>query len=124
MLTGKNYVGYELSAENTSVFESINPETEEKNEKFHIATQQEVNQAVKKAQISFLEYSAKTVEERAGFLVAIGHEILELGDELIITYCRETGLPEARAKGEMGRTIGQLNEFASYIKNETQRFVF
>lgn len=124
MLTGKNYVGYELSAENTSVFESINPATEEKNEKFHIATHQEVNQAVKKAQISFLEYSAKTVEERAGFLEAIGHEILELGDELIITYCRETGLPEARAKGEMGRTIGQLNAFASYIKNENWKNSF
>ena len=124
MLTGKNYVGHELSAENTSVFESINPATEEKNEKFHIATRKEVNQAVEKAQRSFLEYSAKTEEERAVFLEAIGDEILELGDKLIITYCQESGLPEGRAKGERGRTIGQLMAFASYIRNENWKDSF
>ncbi len=124
MLTGKNYVGYELSAENTSVFESINPATEEKNEKFHIATQQEVNKAVEKAKKAFHEYSAKTAEERAKFLDAIGDEILVLGEELISIYCKESGLPKGRANGERGRTVGQLKAFASYIRKENWKDSF
>jgi alpha-ketoglutaric semialdehyde dehydrogenase len=40
---------------------------------------------------------------------------LALDDELIQTYCSETGLPEGRAKGERGRTIGQLRNFASLV---------
>jgi NADP-dependent aldehyde dehydrogenase len=43
-------------------------------------------------------------------------EILALGDELIQIYCSESGLPESRAKGELGRTIGQLKMFADLLK--------
>ena len=42
----------------------------------------------------------------------IANEIEALGNELIQTYCSETGLPEARAIGERGRTIFQLNSYA------------
>ena len=35
---------------------------------------------------------------------------------LIQTYCSESGLPEGRAKGERGRTIGQLRTFADLVK--------
>ncbi len=124
MLTGKNYIGFDLSGENTSLFESINPKTEEKTDKFHNATEGEVDKAVEKAKNAFPEYSAKTAEERAEFLEAIGEEILGLGEELIATYCKESGLPEGRANGERGRTIGQLNAFASYIRNENWKDSF
>ena len=30
-------------------------------------------------------------------------------------YCSETGLPEGRAKGERGRTVGQLRSFATLV---------
>ncbi|WP_034917785.1 aldehyde dehydrogenase (NADP(+)) [Gillisia sp. CAL575] len=124
MLTGKNYVGYDLSAESNSIFESINPETEKKNNKFHNATEGEINKAVEKAKNAFLEYSAKTAEERAGFLDTIAEEILGLGEELISTYCQESGYPEGRANGERGRTVGQLKAFATYIRTENWKDSF
>ena len=40
---------------------------------------------------------------------------MALDDELIQTYCSETGLPEGRAKGERGRTVGQLRSFADLV---------
>jgi NADP-dependent aldehyde dehydrogenase len=49
------------------------------------------------------------------FLNAIADEILALDDELVKVYCLETGLPEGRAKGERGRTIGQLRSFADLV---------
>jgi NADP-dependent aldehyde dehydrogenase len=39
-----------------------------------------------------------------------------LDDELVKTYCSETGLPEGRAKGERGRTIFQLRSFADLVE--------
>ena len=40
---------------------------------------------------------------------------------LIDIYCRETGLPQARAMGERGRTIFQLQLFAKTIEAEDWR---
>ena len=118
MLTGKNYIGNSLSAEGTSVFESVNPATNDKLNKFYSATEGEVNTAVDKAAAAFYSYSSTPAGRRADFLEAIGEEILNLGDELIKTYCTESGLPEGRANGERGRTVNQLKAFASYIRQE------
>lgn len=118
MLTGKNYVGGELTADGTSVFESVNPKDDTKNGEFYDATESEVNLAVENAAAAFPIYSAKPAKERAEFLNQIAEEIINLGDELITTYCAESGLPEGRAQGERGRTINQLKAFAEYILNE------
>jgi NADP-dependent aldehyde dehydrogenase len=53
---------------------------------------------------------------KAEFLNAIADEIMELGDEMISVYMMESGLPEARAKGERGRTMGQLRVFANLLE--------
>src|SRR5690606_12314857 len=50
------------------------------------------------------------------FLNAIADEILALDSELIKIYCDETGLPEGRAMGERGRTVGQLRAFAQLLQ--------
>ena len=55
--------------------------------------------------------------KKAEFLESIALEIEALGDELIDTYCKESGLPEGRARGERGRTIGQLRSFAALLKD-------
>ena len=39
-----------------------------------------------------------------------------MGDDLITMYQSETGLPEGRAKGERGRTMGQLTSFAAMLE--------
>ena len=55
------------------------------------------------------------------FLNTISDEILNLGDALIDIYCRETGLPQARAMGERSRTIFQLQLFAKTIETELEK---
>lgn len=118
MLTGKNYVGGELTADGSSVFESVNPKNDQKNGEFYNATEAEVNLAVEKAAAAFPVYSSISAKKRAEFLNNIADEILNLGDELIDTYCAESGLPEGRAQGERGRTVNQLKSFAEYIIKE------
>ena len=68
------------------------------------------------AERAFDAYRSTTGEARASFLEAIGEEIVALGDALIERAHRESGLPIARLTGERGRTVGQLNLFASVVR--------
>ncbi|MCH2223241.1 MAG: aldehyde dehydrogenase (NADP(+)) [Crocinitomicaceae bacterium] len=117
MLTGKNYVGNKLSANGDVVFTTLNPKLNIKNSvHFTEASDDEINEAVKIADIAFDEFKGKSNLERAKFLNAIADEILALDSELIDVYMSETGLPEGRAIGERGRTIGQLRNFAALLE--------
>ncbi len=116
MITGKNYVGGQPSASGTKTFKTFNPLLNSPNAPlFHEATDNEVDEALKLATEAYHQYQKTTGKERATFLNSIADEIEALGDELITTYCLETGLPEGRAKGERGRTVGQLRSFATLI---------
>lgn len=113
MITGKNYLGEELSALGGITYKTTNPKTNSENEyTFVEATKEEVSTAVDKASKAFESYKKTTGKERAAFLRAIASEIEALGDLLINTYKVESALPEGRAKGECARTVGQLNAFA------------
>ena len=68
------------------------------------------------AEAAFDDYRHLPSERRAAFLERIGDEIAALGDELIVTAMRETGLPRPRLEGERGRTIGQLRLFADVVR--------
>src|SRR5690606_42154809 len=82
---------------------------------FYEADHEEVNRAVEKARKAFESYSTFSGAQKALFLNTIADNIDALGDELIAVYVRESGLPEGRAKGERGRTMGQLRAFASLL---------
>jgi len=92
MITGKNYIGNRLSGNGTKTYKTFNPKLNIENEN---------------------EFCEK---EKATFLNAIAEEILALDETLIETFCSESGLPEGRAKGERGRTIGQLKAFADLLE--------
>ncbi len=83
---------------------------------FYEATSEEINQAVELASNAFREFKNTSGSKKAAFLNAIADEILALDEELVQTYCSETGLPEGRAKGERGRTVGQLRAFAELVQ--------
>lgn len=118
MITGKNYIGKELSSEGTITYQTINPKENTKNKTvFHEATKNEVNEAVEKANNAFSSYKAKSDAEKADFLNEIAKGIEELGTELTDMYMRESGLPEGRAKGECARTTGQLRAFAKMLQD-------
>lgn len=118
MITGKNYIGNQLSAKGSKSYTTFNPQENKANEfDFVEATPEEIGQAVQLATSAFLEFSKVSGVRKAEFLNAIADEILALDDLLIKTYCSETGLPEGRAMGERGRTVGQLRSFASLVNN-------
>jgi alpha-ketoglutaric semialdehyde dehydrogenase len=83
---------------------------------FHGASAAEVDTAANLAAEAFPIYSKLSGKERAKFLRAIASEIEALGDTLTQRAMAETGLPEARIKGETGRTTGQLRMHASVLE--------
>ena len=116
MITGKNYIGSELSAQSNKTYSTFNPKLNLATEwSFYEATEDEIDAAATKAYNAFQEYKSLPGGKRAEFLIAIAEEIEALGDDLIHTYTEESGLPEGRARGERGRTMGQLKAFASLL---------
>ncbi len=117
MITGKNYIGKELSAKGSDTYHTFDPKQNADTEwTFHEATKGEIDAAVDKAYEAFQVYKTFSGDKKAGFLIAIAEEIEALGDPLIEAYTKESGLPEGRAKGERGRTMGQLRAFATLLK--------
>lgn len=117
MIFGKNYIGNQQSAQGSKTYKTFNPQLNIENETiFTEATSQEIDDAVQLASKAFKTYKDISGEKKAKFLNAIADEILALDDELIKTYCLESGLPEGRAKGERGRTVFQLRSFAELVQ--------
>ncbi|WP_378179082.1 aldehyde dehydrogenase (NADP(+)) [Aquimarina sp. SS2-1] len=116
MITGKSYIGNQLSSEGTKTYKTFNPKLNiENNTVFYEATAAEINKAVSLASDAFESFKKISGVKKAAFLNAIADEILALDQTLIEAYITETGLPEGRAKGERGRTIGQLRMFAELV---------
>ncbi|HEV7380330.1 MAG TPA: aldehyde dehydrogenase (NADP(+)), partial [Dyadobacter sp.] len=116
-ITGKNFIGYTLSADGEKTFQSYIPaEDQYLPEKFYTATATETDKAISLAGKAFNIYSKIPASQRADFLVAITEEIIALGAELIHRANLETGLPLPRLHTERERTITQLNQFADLIR--------
>lgn len=73
---------------------------------------QEIDQIMQQSWKAFKEYRQLPLQRRAAFMKAIAKELEACGDTLIQVTMRETNLPEARLRGERGRTIFQLNQYA------------
>lgn len=117
MLTGKNYIGNKLSSEGKQIFKTFNPQKNADNQwEFREASNDEIDAAVDLATQAFKEYKNVSALKKAQFLSTIADEIEALGQPLIDTYVAESGLPEGRAVGERGRTMGQLRAFAALLK--------
>ncbi|MGS2737849.1 aldehyde dehydrogenase (NADP(+)) [Sinomicrobium sp. M5D2P17] len=117
MITGKNYIGEELSASGQVTYKTINPETNSENETvFYEATNEEVDKAVALATEAFRTYKKTSDEDKATFLEAIATELEALKGSLIDVYKQESGLPDGRANGEFARTTGQLRAFATMLR--------
>lgn len=117
MITGKNYIGNKLSSTGSSTFKTVNPVLNIENSPlFYDATPTEIEEAVTLASHAYRNYRQVSGASKAVFLKAIATEIEALGDELIDTYTSESGLPQGRALGERGRTIGQLLQFATLLE--------
>lgn len=117
MITGKNYIGNQLSAKGSKTFKTFNPLLNIENQwEITEASQEEVNQAAELAAEAFKTYSKTSGARKAEFLRAIADEIEALGEELLQVYSSESGLPNGRAMGERARTLGQLRAFANHLE--------
>lgn len=122
MITGKNHIGYNLSAKGNRTFKTYNPKTNTENDLIHYeATSHEIDQACALAAKAFVIYRKIPGIKRAAFLVAIADEIMASGNTLLDAYCKESGLPKGRAENERGRTVAQLKMFAELVANEQWR---
>jgi 2,5-dioxopentanoate dehydrogenase len=79
---------------------------------FTDTTNAEINSLMHEAWTAFHIYRKLPLKQRADFMRVIALELEACGDALIETAMRETNLPEARLRGERGRTIFQLNQYA------------
>ena len=77
--------------------------------------QQQLDDVLQQAAQAFDIYRAVGGARKAAFLEAIAAGIEAIADELVSLAQAETHLPEARLRGEIGRTTGQLRAFATLV---------
>ena len=113
LITGKQQIGFSEAAAGRETFRSTDPQSGAENPWiFHEATEAEIDRAMEAAHAAAEPYSRKTGARRAQFLRAIATELDGMADTIVRAYMAESGLPEGRARGELGRTTGQLQAFA------------
>tara|TARA_B100000941_G_scaffold180522_1_gene129501 strand:+ start:427 stop:1953 length:1527 start_codon:yes stop_codon:yes gene_type:complete len=118
-LTGKNYIGGELSSKGNSTYKTFNPNlNSENNISFYEANIEEIENAIDLASVSFKAYQKISDENKAIFLDEIANQIDNLGEQLIKLYTEETGLPSGRAENEKIRTINQIKSFSNLLREE------
>lgn len=83
---------------------------------FYQASPEEVQQAVATAAAAFKEFRLTSPEQRARLLETIAEELEALGDDFLQVVMQESGLPEARVRGERLRTSNQLRLFARVLR--------
>ena len=116
-ISGQNFIAGQRLSSGDKVVLSYNATTGEALPyQFAQATPKEVDQAAQAAYAAYPILKQTTPDERAHLLETIADEIDALDDTFIETVCQETALPEARIRGERGRTTGQLRLFAQVLR--------
>ncbi|MBT1685970.1 aldehyde dehydrogenase (NADP(+)) [Dawidia soli] len=81
--------------------------------------QQQIDTILQQAAAAFDRYRWVTGAGKAAFLFKIADDIAAITDELVALAQAETNLPEARLRGEIGRTTNQLREFSALVDQGT-----
>ena len=117
-LTGKNYIAGATSAEGAETFFSVDPRSKQTAEPaFYNATEAEVDRAVEAAVAAFQAMRNYSSSRIADFLDEVAAQIEGIGDVLLDTADRETGLGLPRLTGERARTTGQFRAFAALLRD-------
>jgi NADP-dependent aldehyde dehydrogenase len=113
-ITGRQLIGFSESAEGAATFHTFDPQTDAPTPwAFHEASEKEIEKAMALAHEAFPAFRDLEGNRRGEFLRAVADILEGQQDHLVSVYMRESGLPEGRARGELGRTTGQLRAFAS-----------
>lgn len=123
-MTGKNSVGYKLTALGSRTFQTFNPVENSYNETIFVeAVSQEIEEAVLLASSAFEELKSISYLKRATFLGRIADKLAENEETILQQYILESGLKMDRAKVEMKRTIFQVTSFSQLVKDNNWREV-
>jgi NADP-dependent aldehyde dehydrogenase len=110
-LLGVSIIGGRRGASSGRTFRARNAETgAELEPPFHAAADEEVQEACRLAARAF---AVPLPEGRESLLRAIADGLEKAGGAIVARARLETGLPEGRLQGELGRTTGQLRLFAT-----------
>ncbi|CND79495.1 aldehyde dehydrogenase [Mycobacterium tuberculosis] len=116
-LTGRMVIGFDRVAGTGRAITAVDPRTGASLEpEYRYGDDGDVARACALAEEAFDAYRATTAEQRAAFLDVIAGKLDALADDLVQRALSETGLPEARLTGEVGRTTGQLRLFAADLR--------
>lgn len=117
-LTGKQLVGGEWTESSDGQgFRAVNPmDSQEIGPEFRDASRDQVASAMASAEGAFDALRSSSREERASFLESMADEVMGLGDVLLDTAHKETGLPMGRVTMERGRAVNQCKMFAGIIR--------
>lgn len=116
-LLGQSFLGFSRGQSTAKTFQAVNPATGLALEpKFHVATPAEVDLACDLAAQATPQLAALSGQQKAAFLRDIASRIEVATPTLVARATQETGLPEARCQGEIGRTMGQLRLFADLVE--------
>ncbi|UCE69810.1 MAG: aldehyde dehydrogenase (NADP(+)) [Flavobacteriaceae bacterium] len=121
-ITGAQLIGYTESSLGAETFSTTNPRDGKHTPwSFRETTKEELQKAVEMAASAFIPFQELPGERRGEFLEAVAGELEAVSADLIEVYTLESGLPEARARGELGRTTGQLRAFADLARKDSWR---
>jgi 2,5-dioxopentanoate dehydrogenase len=116
--SGRSIIGFADGSVSGGAFRARNPMTGEALQPdFYSASAEEMEAAVRLAHEAFASYSRTPGRERAKFLRTIAGNLEAIAPEIIERCGFETALPEARLKGELARTTGQLRLFAQLVED-------
>ncbi len=117
-LTGQHLIAGQWQSEtDVERFQSLDPVANQTLAlSFAEAGERQIDAAVTAAGAAFVQYRQTRPQTRAAFLEAIATELEN--DSVLITAAAmlESGLPQARINGELGRTANQLRLFASELR--------
>jgi alpha-ketoglutaric semialdehyde dehydrogenase len=116
-LLGTSIIGFSRGSGSDVCGHAIHPTSGGKLEPAYFAAKpDEVNRAVELAGQAFPVYSSLPGKQRGAFLRAIAEEMEKVAEDIALRGPQETGLPEARLRGETARTTGQLRMFAALVE--------
>jgi NADP-dependent aldehyde dehydrogenase len=116
-LHGLSLIGSQTASPEGPVFHGFDPATGEALEPtYYSASDADIKQAAQLAAEAFPVYSHLSGKGKAEFLRTIATSLESLTEEIVPRACHETGLPEGRIRGELGRTTAQLRLFASVVE--------
>lgn len=117
MLTGHSIIAGESKPGSDSTFTGVDPATGAKLEPvYSSASLEDLELAAGLAQKAFNVYSRTSGSERAHFLRHVAEGLEGIAAQIIDRANKETGLPEARLKGELVRTVNQFRVFAQLVE--------